>query len=168
MPDETPAPDKVAHRGNKPRVLTDEQEVQLLDAYTATDEPVVEISKRFEIRETYVYNVLDRAGVSWRRGNPETYMQWQAAQARPAEETVPPETVAALENMLRLPVLPARPEPVAPTPSVERRARPSFGHHRWVIRVEGELQSDLDDIADVIAEIKQAHPFLRIVAINPA
>lgn len=92
-------------------------------------------------------------------------------------EPVPESHLKALENMLTEPDrttvpprLQPRPEPVAPTPDVQRRVQqpaPGWGP-RWVIRVEGELTSNLDDISEVVAAVKKKYPNLRIIAINPA
>lgn len=69
------------------RPLTPEQEVEMLDAYTRTDDPIDGIAARFNVRSTYIYNVLDRAGVSWRRNDTRTFDQWQAAQQKTVIET---------------------------------------------------------------------------------
>lgn len=163
---EAETPDKAGHRG-KPRNLSDEQEVELLDAYTQTSAPLKELAERFGVKETYVYNVLDRAGVSWRRGNPESFEEWQAAQQRKqAEETVPEPVEKALENMLRLPVLPAKPEPVAPTPAVERRVQKWTEVERWMFTVQGLVVIEAAELEDALAQMRRLHPELRITKIE--
>ena len=150
------APDKVRRRTG----ITEDQQVQILDAYTTTDESVKDISARFGIRDTYIYNVLDRVGVSWRRGNPETFATWQERQ-----RAVPEPVEKALENMLRLPVLPPKPEPVAPTPAIERRMR-STEIERWAITVQGLLLIEASDLEDAIAQVRRTQPGLRIMKVE--
>lgn len=169
---EAPPPGKP---GRRPKAgLTDAQQVEILDAYTTTTEPVQDITTRFGIHPTYIYNILDRVGVSWRRGNPESFATWQANQARNQEgeyeqermDRVPPEVDKALENMLRPPtVLPARPEPVAPTPSVERRAQ-STPLAAFDVTVEGRLRVRAVDMLHAIQMVMTDHPDLRITQIS--
>jgi len=97
-------------RGRR-RPLSDEQEVEIIDAYTKTEEAVGDITQRYAIRETYIFNVLDRAGISWRRKNSESFEQWQLRQnprlaaeaAKSTPEIVVPEPV---EKIIEARVLP--------------------------------------------------------------
>jgi hypothetical protein len=93
-----------AERRSVRRPLSDAQESELLTAYTHTDESVDSITRRFGIRDTYIFNVLDRAGVSWRRKDAfkgQSFEQWQAAQnpnysapEAPKQKVLPPEIEA--------------------------------------------------------------------------
>ena len=182
----TPLPDKP--RGTKPRNISDDQAVELLDAYTQTDEPIKDLSARFGIKETYIYNVLQRAGVDWRRGNPESFMEWQAAQAR-KQDSVPEPVAKAIENMLDTDhvlsadaaarradafdrvgtarQLPPKPEPVAPTPAIERRRVHITGSEPlWEVTVQGIVQLHGNEIEDVLIQCRQNYPQLRVTGIR--
>lgn len=178
---EQPAPDKSSRRQ-----LTDAEQVEILDAYTKTDEPVRAMATRFGTRETYVYNVLNRVGISWRRGNAESFATWQANQQRNAEgeaeqaaidrsvvsianEKIPEDTAKALENMLKLPVLPPRPEPVAPTPAVARRSPPDYKPGKvFTAEVGGLINVEAEDMIEAIQLIQQRFPALRVTSIREA
>lgn len=154
-------------RPHQGRSLTDDERVEILDAYTKTDESVQSISARFGIKDTYIYNVLDRVGVSWRRSNPESYETWQARQAQPARterdpfDHVPPETEKALENMLRMP--PAR-EPVAPAVDTTRRPAilPTVLKTRWAVEVSGTIYLDAQTIEAAVTEARRLFPGTEI------
>lgn len=137
-PEETPAPAQVVSREDFPpigtperiammrdikdgrltyrRPMTPEQEVEMLDAYTKTTEPIGKIATRYGVSATYPYNVLDRAGVSWRRGNAESFDDWQAAQqirkepavTQPEQRVLPPQ-IEAMRNVrpIKAPVPPS-------------------------------------------------------------
>lgn len=181
LEEKPPAPDKP---GRRPSVtLTDAQQVEILDAYTTTSEPVQDICDRFGIKHTYIYNILDRVGVSWRRGNAESFLTWQENQARNAEgeaeqeaidrsvvsianEKIPEDTARALENMLKLPtptVLPPKPEPVAPTPSVERRTHATEPLQTWRVQISGFLTIEATSIEEALFEAKRrGGPLVKI------
>ena len=182
--------------------LTDEQRIEIIDAYTQTDEAVQSISARFAIKDTYIYNVLGKVGIDWRRGNPESFVTWQAQQGQarptpedlkampevdnqgarrghyaqqdqaavsqfPASDSVPLETAKALENMLDTQhVLKPRPEPVAPTPAVERRVRTSPDTEMWAITVQGVVLMEAADLEDAIRQVRRAQPGLRIIKVE--
>lgn len=177
---EAAAPDKP---GRRPRhSLTEDEQVQILDAYTTTSESVKDISARFEIGETYIYNVLDRVGVSWRRGNPESFTTWQANQhpedvVIEGEDSIPGPQQQALENMLKLPnssgtpspyptVLPPKPEPVAPTPAVERRVPASNRLQMFEVTVTGTYTVSAMDIMQAMQRVMSDQPNLRITGIR--
>jgi hypothetical protein len=173
--DQPPAPSK---NGRVVRTLTDEQEVEILDAYTKTDEPVHLLSTRFGVNDARIYRILDRVGVSWRRGNHESFTAWQASQQTPEPE-IPEAQHKALENMLKLDqssgtpspfptVLPARPEPVAPTPSIERRANTFDYRPEWKVNVVGLITVQAEDIESALKIVRGGYPNLRITGINQA
>lgn len=169
MPDTKTTPDKPGRPVK--RQLTDEEQVEILDAYTATNEPVQEITTRFNIHPTHIYNILERAGVTWRRGHPISFETWQARQAKPVDNGVPPETEKALENMLKLPVLPPRPEPVAPTPAVERRvAAPTEWKAKlmFMAEVSGLISLEAESMVEAIELLQLRWPDLRVTSIREA
>jgi transposase-like protein len=49
--------------------LTPEQEAEIINLYTTTDQPVVEIARAYGIPETGPFRVLAKNNVSWRRGD---------------------------------------------------------------------------------------------------
>jgi len=147
--------------------LNDEQRVEILDAYTTTDEPTDEIAARYGIKDTYIYNVLEKLDITWRRRDPISFETWQAQQH--VEPEVPEPQQKALENMLDPDhVLKPRPEPVAPTPAVERRVhRPSnVDAEMWAITVQGVILMEGGDLEDAIHKVRVQQPGLRIIKVE--
>jgi len=162
--------------------LSEDQKVEIIDAYTKTDESSGKLIERFGVKWSKLYAVLDQAGITWRRGNSISFETWQAQQqVKHVDEQqmarddsligVVPEPVAkALENMIDTDhVLKPRPEPVAPTPAIERRvlARGPI-NQRWSVRVEGLVYVNAPDIAEALRLVQQDQPDMKILAINPA
>jgi len=156
--------------------LTDEQRVEILDAYTKTDEPVGAICQRYGIKDTYIFNILAKVGIDWRRRDPISFETWQAQQQRQhidEQQTqrddalmgvVPEPVTKALENMIDTQhVLKPKPEPVAPTPAIERRVRISADTEMWAITVQGVILIEAADLEDAIRQVRRAQPGLRIM-----
>jgi hypothetical protein len=155
-------------RYNRP--LSDEQEVELLDAYTKTDEPLASISQRFGVRPTYPYNVLDRAGVTWRRDHAQTFDEWQAEQARPKAEPEPevivtPQLPEVVINQRVLPpeieamraIRPAQPKPEPPV---------EFDGPTWEVEYTGRMLVKAASIDQALERARADGHITNIVSVS--
>ena len=160
-----------------------EEPVRAVRNGNLTDEQKQEIGLRYERGETYaqiqemtginngaISDTVTELGLPRRGKGPQPKIE--ALPRRTAGEEIPEPQRVALEHMLTEPdrsqmppKLSPKPEPVAPTPSVERRA-PRMHMQRWAISVEGTLLIEAPDIVEAL-RLAQQHD-LRITAINPA
>jgi hypothetical protein len=53
----------------RPSALTPEQEAEIVNLYTTTDQPVNEIARAYGIADTMPFRILSKNGVTWRRGD---------------------------------------------------------------------------------------------------
>jgi hypothetical protein len=140
-------------RGRSPlRKLSDEQEVELTRLYSATNTPVPEIARRFEVGESSVYRIAQRHGAALRsvpgtrgpatqqprRRKPREQAAVQAPQTarpsrgRPRRSAAAPETSAPAAVRGRSRTARATPSATAPARARRRssRATPSQGAAR--------------------------------------
>jgi hypothetical protein len=184
-----PSTNGTGRGGRQPSVnLTDDQQVEIIDMYTRTLEPVGLIAKHYGIQETYVFNVLGRAGITWRRkhalyrSGAETFDQWQARQQKPTPLGPPPipatatearaQVVAevpepvekALERMLRLP---PKPEPVAqPRPQPVQVEATDPNESVWEISYVGRMLVRAQDIDQALDRARQDGHLTQIVGVT--
>jgi transposase-like protein len=132
--------------------LTDEQEAEIVHLYTTTDTPVTEIARAYGLVDTYPFTVLNRHGISWRRGSGEAAPTRQlppqiAAMSAVRVEPKPP--VRAVEPQKA----PAMPEPTTPvpvsTPVPDNGAADDF---TFVLTVQGSLRLHAASMVEAIQQ----------------
>jgi transposase-like protein len=149
------------------RPLSDEQEVEVLDAYTRTDDSIEGIARKFGVRSTYLYNVLDRAGVSWRRNDGITFDEWQARQQRPQAVETPkePEVIVPEETRTLPPQIEAMRaiRPRSPSPAPEPL---QFEGEVWEVTFTGKMLVQATSARDAIEAAERDGHVTNIVGVN--
>lgn len=152
------------------RALTPEQEVEMLDAYTKTDEPIGRIAQRYGVRATYPYNVLDRAGVTWRRDHTQTFDEWQAEQARPketepvTEQRVLPPEIEAMRNVHPIERGDHGDIRIGEIEAVIRDLPPVHGFPTWEIEYTGRIRVSAASIDEALAGAREAGHAVEITS----
>ena len=140
--------------------LSPEDEWKIIDTYVHTDQSIGALAKDMGLQGTYPYRVLDKNGISWRRGDQLTFDQWANEHAWRMPDSFHVEAVPeALQRIAReVGAAHAIPEITLLDESN------TFGV--WVISVVEKFEVAADSIDSALAQGKQLRPGARITSIR--
>jgi len=125
--------------------LTRDQQLDLIEMYTTTEQPIAKIAELFDVLPTYPYRILEKWHVEWRRGElpPFDFTAWK--QAQHLEPHVPP---AMREE-----------PPAIKTFEVE-------ASQKWVIEITESFEVESWDIDEALAQAHQLRPGARVTSVR--
>jgi len=134
---------KRSYRRRNP--LSTQQQLEVIELYTTTEQPIAKIAEIFDVTQTYPYRVLERWQIDWRRGQlpPFDFVAWK--QAQHLEPHVPP---AMREE-----------PPTIKTFEVE-------ASQKWVIEITESFEVESWDIDEALAQAHQLRPGARVTSVR--
>jgi len=131
---------KRSYRRRNP--LSTQQQLEVIELYTTTEQPIAKIAEIFDVTQTYPYRVLERWQIEWRRGElpPFDFQAWRAAQE--LDEPLPPTAPPAIKTF-----------------EVE-------ASQKWVIEITESFEVESWDIDEALAQAHQLRPGARVTSVR--
>ena len=140
-------PHKSRGGAHEPVSLSPEQRIEIARMYLDTDVSMPEIARAYGLSPSYPYYVLKVLGITWRRGDtapkPSLGEPHVNGVVKPEiVDSVPEPVEKALENMLKWPTMPPKPEPVRAIAPTVRDPEPSLPAYVDKVLPAMEVTSD--------------------------
>jgi transposase len=144
----------MATRGRKPKtVLTAQQEVEIIDAYTAKTSTARELAEMYGINDSSFYRMLKRYRVAVHQ-RPDKNGKVHITKIDPKEFEVPvmhPAEMAVVVDKENL---------------VQKTTRPGHRLETWEVKYEGTVLVEADDIEEAIREARKLGVVKRISSVR--
>ena len=132
--------------------LSTQQQLEVIELYTTTEQPIAKIAEIFDVTQTYPYRVLERWQIDWRRGQlpPFDFQAWLHAQQQqvPAGAVLEPHVPAAMRDPAEI-----------KTFEVE-------ASQKWVIEITESFEVESWDIDEALAQAHQLRPGARVTSVR--